>query len=135
MELSIVLLALVLAFMAESLVEYFLGWAFDLWKSQSEIVKKAEPLKYVAAIVGLALAFAYRVDLIAWALKTQPEPAWVGIALTGMALGRGANFMHDFLERLGVKFSPEQQTTTTTTDARIIGGPKTTTVTTSPPTP
>jgi len=107
MELTIVLLVLALAFVAEAMTEYLFGWAFDLWEAANPIVARAEPLKYVAAAMGVGLAFAYRLDLIGWAFGVQPSPAWIGVLITGLAIGRGANFVHDFAERyLGVNFNP-----------------------------
>ena len=96
MNLTPYLVALALAFMAESMTEYlfasWIDWAVSKWPSFG----KAQPLKYVAAIVGVAFAFAYSLDLIAAMLGAIPNPAWVGVLLTGLAVGRGANYVHDF---------------------------------------
>ena len=85
-----------LAFMAESMTEYlfasWIDWAVSKWPS----LEKAQPLKYVAALVGVAFAFAYSLDLIAAMLGAVPNPPWVGVLLTGLAVGRGANYVHDF---------------------------------------
>lgn len=96
MNLQPYLVALALAFMAESMTEYlfanWIGWAKEKWP----VVERLNPLKYIAAGVGVAFAFVYSLDLIAAMLGAVPNPAWVGIVLTGLAVGRGANYVHDF---------------------------------------
>lgn len=87
-------LALALAFMAESGVEYILGTPFDKFP---KLAAFKWALMYVALAVGIALAFSYRLDLISLILG-QP-PSVQGILLSGVAIGRGANFVHDFITR------------------------------------
>ena len=81
---------LALAFLSESLTEYFLsdlmaatGWGRPL-------------LKYAAAVVGVGLAFAYGVDALESFLAISPHLPYLGQFLTGLLLGRGANYIHDF---------------------------------------
>lgn len=80
---------LALAFLAESMTEYFL----------SEWLKENR-LKYAAAVVGVLLALNFRVDIFlmffemeSWLLS--PYSGWV---LTGLFLGRGSNYCHDFFQ-------------------------------------
>ena len=74
-------------------VEYFLGKLF-------EKVKKLTPfswvLMYVSLGVGLFLAYAFQIDgiLLIFGI-TSPTMPWLGIALTGVVIGRGANFVAD----------------------------------------
>lgn len=104
------LLTAILAFLTESLVEYFYGKLVDRFK-------KMEPYRwlteYVAAAVGLGLALYYKVDLIALAVNTaaalitpQCTPlvaTTVGMVLTGFIIGRGSNFTHDFYKKFILK--------------------------------
>lgn len=91
---KLITLALALAFMAESSVEYVFGTAFAKFP---KLAAWSWTLMYVALGVGVALAFLYRLDLLSLILG---EPASVqGIALTGVAIGRGANFVHDLVSR------------------------------------
>ena len=85
------LLAFALAFLAESMTEYL----FASWVDRIAKLAEAEPLKYIALLVGVGMAFAYRLDLIALAFQQEAGAAWVGILLTGMAIGRGSNYVHD----------------------------------------
>jgi hypothetical protein len=95
-----------LSFLVESMVEYLLGTPFDK-------VEKLKPwkwaLQYVAVLAGVGLAMYYRLDLVALIAVLgekigliavgldQPTP--VGMALSGMVIGRGANYLHDFVSR------------------------------------
>ncbi len=78
-------LILVLAFLTESMVEYFLGW----------IVRIKPYLMYVSAAVGIALAIVYQLDMIAVFFKGAALTPFAGYVLTGLVIGRGANFVHD----------------------------------------
>jgi hypothetical protein len=98
---SLTLISL-LAFLAEGLTEYlarpvlaFLG------------VKDKSPmwLRYVAAIVGVGLAFAYQADLLALVGFQAVHPA-IGLTLTGILIGRGSNYVHDLMDRY---FAPSRK--------------------------
>jgi hypothetical protein len=52
-------------------------------------------LRYVAALVGIALCVLYNADLLAMLDLVSPWP-WVGNIVTGLIIGRGANSVHDF---------------------------------------
>ena len=95
-------LLFLLAFMVESFIEYFIGTPI----SQSP---KLEPYKwvliYVSAVVGVIVNIFYKIDLISFLGQlsgTTIPVSWIGIVLTGLAIGRGANFVHDIID----KFSP-----------------------------
>ncbi len=96
MQVVTFLLALALAFMAESTTEYVFASWIDLLQAAHPDLAKVQPLKYIALAVGLALAFAYSLDLLREAFGVVASPAWTGIMLTGLAVGRGANYLHDF---------------------------------------
>lgn len=92
MDIQIVVLSLALAFLAESMVEYVFG-------TLAEKVVALQPfrwlLAYVALAVGVGMAFWYQIDLIT--LITAEAPTTLGIVLSGLGIGRGANFIHDFV--------------------------------------
>jgi len=90
MELTPVAGIVALAFLAESLTEYFFAATLVALGLDSRW------LRYVAAAVGVALALAYGVDALRDLLGIAPRLPFVGEALTGLLLGRGANFVHDF---------------------------------------
>ena len=96
-ELVVPLLAsLALAFLAESMTEYVFSVWLDLAKQKWPILETIQPLRYVAMVVGVGLAFAYRLDLLLAAFPNMPPGApWIGILLTGLAVGRGSNFVHE----------------------------------------
>lgn len=85
----------ILAIFVEGTIEYFVPEA-----------KKGEWVKYLAAAVGIALAFAYKLDLIAALGATSAVP-FVGYVVTGIIVGRGSNYLNDFISRVrGEKKSP-----------------------------
>lgn len=94
------LLALALAFLSETMVEYIFGELFQQignWKPYSWL------LKYIAAAVGIGLAFRYGIDLLT--LIPETPQTEVGIILSGLCIGRGANFIHQFIG----KYLPQRQ--------------------------
>lgn len=96
MQESLRLLAfgLALAFLAESMVEYVFGQVVDHIPALSQF---RWALMYVALAAGVGLAFYYQVDVLA---LIQDEPSTpVGFAMSGLVIGRGANFFHDFISR------------------------------------
>jgi hypothetical protein len=87
---------LLLAFLVEALVEAMFGaWLAHVEKLQPY---RAMILLYVAFIVGAAGAFVYGFDLVHTVSVWLNAPVVVhpfGIALTGLAIGRGSHFIHD----------------------------------------
>lgn len=74
------------AFVVEALVEYFIAeWAGD----------KA---KYAAAAVGVLLAVGFRMDLFRAFLGLGSTIPYLGSVITGLVMGRGANFVNDFTD-------------------------------------
>ena len=82
-----------LAFLSESLTEYLFS---DLLSGH-----RARYLKYIACLVGIGLAMLYQTDMTGPLLGLSPRWALPGQALTGVLLGRGANFIHDVYARYG----------------------------------
>ena len=86
-----------LAFLVESLVEYLVGTPFDM-------IPALKPYKwtlmYISMGVGIAGALVYRFDvlaLLAQYVKVEINTNIFGVVLTGMMIGRGANYVHDFV--------------------------------------
>jgi len=58
---------------------------------------KPQPwLKYVSLVLGVVVAFAYNVDILALAGLVSPFP-YVGAAVSGIIIGRGGNYVNDFI--------------------------------------
>jgi hypothetical protein len=91
------LLALILAFLAEGLTEYFAGPIFK-WLARLVQFPELADLRYVAALVGIGLAFAYHLDLLLAAGFRPSHPA-IGHILTGLIIGRGSNYLHQFVQQ------------------------------------
>ena len=95
---------LILATLVESLVEYLIRPLVKPWiegdpPEDAKLVDwRSLVLRYVSAIVGMGACFLYQTDLLAILGLVSPWP-WVGYILTGLVIGRGANFVHDFAGR------------------------------------
>ena len=48
--------------------------------------------------VGVLLAWAYNLDITRDVLGLTPRPALLGVVLSGVVLGRGASYVHDFYQ-------------------------------------
>lgn len=58
---------------------------------------------YLSALLGVALAATYQANLLLAVGLEGGGPAghWIGVVGTGIVIGRGANYAHDVLGRLG----------------------------------
>jgi hypothetical protein len=90
---------LLLAFLIESLVEYLFG-------AIAEHVPALKPyewlLMYVAMAVGILGAWIYQFDLISLCsrlLDVFLPPTVFGVIISGMAIGRGSNFIHEIVSK------------------------------------
>lgn len=93
-ELLILAGAFALAFLIESLVEYIFGEPIN---HIPKIVPYKWLLMYVSAIAGVLLSLFYKLDLLA--LIMAREGTIVGMVITGLAIGRGSNFLHQFVSK------------------------------------
>lgn len=99
--LGVLAVILALAFLVETLVEFIFGTIFDR-------VPKLTPykwtLQYIAVVVGLIGTFHYQIDLMAIlgeVVKSSPAIAvsWYGMGITGIAVGKGSNYLHQFISQ------------------------------------
>lgn len=96
---SILGVILLLAFLIESLVEYVFG-------ALAEHIPALKPyqwlLMYVAMAVGILGALIYQFDLISLCsrlLDVFLPPTVFGVIITGMAIGRGATYIHEIMSK------------------------------------
>lgn len=52
-------------------------------------------LKYVALVAGIGLAIGYKVDIPS--MVGLPFVPWLNYALSGIAIGRGSNYLNDLV--------------------------------------
>jgi hypothetical protein len=90
-------LAFLLAFLVESFIEYLLGTPLN---KIPRLAPYKWALMYAAMLTGVGLALYYQLDIVAL-ISGQPHSV-VGQVLTGMVVGRGSNFLHQF----GTKYLP-----------------------------
>lgn len=91
------ILIFLLAFVVEGGIEYFIG--IPLSKSE-KLAPYAWLLQYVAAGVGVGLAFYYQLDLVsqvAGQVGGELPPSAVGYVITGLGIGRGSNYVHQLV--------------------------------------
>jgi hypothetical protein len=81
---------LALAFLAESLTEYLFAGPLSALRMPPAVTR------YVAVAVGVLLAWAYDLDIVRDLLGLSPRPPLLGVVLSGVILGRGASYVHDF---------------------------------------
>jgi len=97
-------IAFALAYLTESFTEYVIGTLFDK-------IEKWKPFKwiqlYFAMGVGIYLAIFYQLDLVyllgvliseTVSIPVPVQISTVGFVLTGMGIGRGAGWLHDFVD-------------------------------------
>jgi len=81
-----------LAFLSESLTEYLFAAPLSAAKLPADVIR------YVAVAVGVLLAWTYNVDMTREVLGLTPRPAALGVVLSGIVMGRGASYVHDFYQ-------------------------------------
>lgn len=96
---GIVAVIFLLAFLIESLVEAVLGTPFDKIPA---LTPYKWCLMYAALIVGVVGAHVYQFDLLALLssyLGTPIQITFFGVTLSGLAIGRGSNYLHDLVQK------------------------------------
>jgi hypothetical protein len=94
-----------ITFIVEASVEYIFGTIFD---KVPKLVPYKWVLMYVSLLVGIGVSFFYKFDLLsllATTLGISFSVTWVGILFSGLVIGRGSNFLHQFVS----KFFPAKQ--------------------------
>lgn len=103
-QVAIVALLMFAAFVIEAIVEYLAANWLKL------VIKNAEwravTLRWTAGAVGVFFCAIWGVDLMSAVVSTFGfEPLhtrtafWFGIVMTGLMIGRGANWLHDYAKR------------------------------------
>lgn len=96
---SVFFSAMVLACIVEAVLEYVLG----IWWQPLSGETRQRVIMAVGLVIGVSLCLVYRVDLMA---ELGFKAGIPGQILTGMLVGRGADYLHNFwkmLKNVGVK--------------------------------
>jgi len=99
----VLLIIFFLAFLVESLVELFFG---QLFQRIAVLAPLSWTQMYIAAAIGIAGAFVYGFDLVALLgsyIGLAMPITWYGCVLTGLAIGRGSNYIHDLVGKFFTK--------------------------------
>jgi len=99
--LGIIVVMIGLAFLVETLTEAVVGPIFD---KTPALTPHKWAIMYVALVVGVAGALIYKFDLIALLAETvnvNPpiSPGIFGMVITGLAIGKGSNYLHQFISK------------------------------------
>lgn len=92
---------LVLATIAEALVEHLFAPIIDARADDEPVQQwdwRALVLRYTSLLLAVLLCITYQADLLVLINLVPPWP-WVGWVITGLLVGRGSNFIHDFAGR------------------------------------
>lgn len=95
---GIFILAAVVEALTEYLVRPIVKLVYKLADPDGEVPETMDALRYVSAGVGVVLCWAYNVDLLALA-GLQAVVPFVGVIVTGLLIGRGSNFVNDFVAK------------------------------------
>jgi hypothetical protein len=92
---------LVAAVVCEGIVEYLIAPWFDKWeKSGGEPVVVEQVLRLVTAVLGIAAAWQLDLPFFRTAFGVESLSSWFDLGVTGIAIGRGSNYIHDRIGRL-----------------------------------
>ena len=108
-NLALFMFALLLAWLVEGSFEYFVDPWLVLLEGKPPLdilVPKVKP--WLACAVGVAVVFLTSLDLLAYAasLADVTMNPVLSKLLTGIIIGRGANYVHDFWKRLKLPDAP-----------------------------
>lgn len=105
MTIALFTLSFLLSFLIESGTEYIFGTPMN---KISKLAPYTWLLMYVSMGAGIGLCFYYQLDMIAllptWLAELTKEPAAytptpVGFILSGLAIGRGSNYLHQVMSK------------------------------------
>ena len=88
------------AVVGEGIVEYLLAPLFDKWKESADPALVEQCLRMAAAAVGIAIAWQLQLKFFEIAFGLHSLSPWFDITVTGIAIGRGANYINDLVGKL-----------------------------------
>ena len=92
------LLVLFASVINEAVNEFFFTPFLDLLRDRIDETVRVQIIRLWSGIVGIGIAYEFQLMLFAM-MGTGALHPWADIALTGLLLGRGSNFIHDLLKR------------------------------------
>jgi hypothetical protein len=95
------LILLVAAVLGEGIVEYLVAPFFDRWrKGGADPVLIGQALRWVTAVLGIVIAWQLDLAFFCLAFEKVSLSLWFDIAVTGSVIGRGSNYLNDFVGKL-----------------------------------
>lgn len=73
-------------------------------EEENAFIKKIKPFRApLALVLGVGLALAYGIDIPASVFDLNAS--WVGMLISGVAIGRGSNYLNDMISLVRIKTS------------------------------
>jgi hypothetical protein len=99
------LLLFIAAVVGEGVVEFLIAPWFDWWKVW--LMQQSKPdvipgmlLRLCACAVGIVIAWQLQLAFFRFAFGVESLSPWFDIVITGVAIGRGSNYVHELLGKL-----------------------------------
>lgn len=99
------LLLFIAAVVGEGVVEYLIAPWFDWWKAK--LMDQGKPdvipgmlLRLCACAVGIIIAWQLQLMFFKLAFGVVALSPWFDIVVTGVAIGRGSNYVHELIGKL-----------------------------------
>lgn len=87
------------AAIGEAVVEFLIAPLLDIWEANGlDLGWKGVLTRTISTLFGIIIALEYWLNLPGL-IGMVPRHAWFGVVLTGILLGRGANWVHSFIEK------------------------------------
>jgi hypothetical protein len=95
----------VIAVVVEGIVEYLVAPFFDRWKEGgADPVLIGQALRWVTAVLGIVIAWQLDLAFFRLAFEKVSLSPWFDIAVTGIVIGRGSNYLNEFVGNLSHNF-------------------------------
>lgn len=97
------LLLFVASVVGEGVVEYLIAPVFDKLKEHWDMVLVQQLLRLASCAVGVAIAWQLQLKFFEFAFGVHSLNPWFDIVVTGIAIGRGSNYVHELINKLSVQ--------------------------------
>jgi len=113
---GLLLIALLLAFMVETLVEFLFADVFGFIYERYPFLARIQAKKFIAIGISIAYALFYQLDFL-YLMGVFLEIDWQplasvkihGMIISGIAVGMGSTYLHDMIRKFFVKPSSPQE--------------------------
>ena len=95
------LLLFVAAVVGEGTIEYLVAPVFDWLKASGwDTMLCQQLLRFCSCALGIIIAWQLQLAFFQFAFGVNALNPWFDITVTGVAIGRGSNYVHDLIKKL-----------------------------------